>query len=471
MMNKEEKLKPTLYIAVIAVALGTNFGIYNSSVVNNLEPQIADYLNRTGEGQWISENTSTVWAVLVSAFTVGTAVGTVFAPFMAEFMGRKRGLILSSMFNVAGSIMCYFYLGVFELALIGRLLQGIGLGTGMPLSSAFVTEITPTKYRGKFNALIQSAFGLGDLCGMLFATYPFLGSIDQSNLCLSVTAIPASIQIIVLIFSYDTPRHLILKQRRLTMGKKALEYYQGKGASITVMNEILSENGTAKKNFDKDIGLSCFKLYSSSAKRPIMLAILLVTNLALTGITPIMTFSTMAFNSNGLPSNVELCSVTLGICNFVGGFIAMTLMERLGRKRLLTIGIFGCFLCVVAYTIFASVINYGHQTVYLGYGMVAALDFFLFFYSFASASGNTLAAEICSQKYRSFAISLANFCLTTVSTMLLYLYSPVSVYLGNSWAFLPSSCVSIILGLYLIYNVPETTGKSLSEIKQTFRKN
>src|SRR4051794_38192185 len=87
--DKENKLKPILILTVLAVALGTNFGIYNSSVVNNLEPSVFDYINQTGEGSWISSDITTVWSVVVSMFTAGTALGTLCSPFLAEYFGRK----------------------------------------------------------------------------------------------------------------------------------------------------------------------------------------------------------------------------------------------------------------------------------------------------------------------------------------------------------------------------------------------
>lgn len=470
--NSQEKMKPVLIITVIAVALGTNFGIYNSSVVNNLEPAVWNYINETQNGMWISSDIATVWSVVVSAFTAGTAIGTLCSPFLAEYLGRKRGLIFSAGINVVGSLLCGFYMKVFELALVGRLLQGMSLGTGLPLASAFVTEISPIKYRGVFNALLQTAFGLGDLCGMLFSTSALLGTIELSHFCLAITLIPASFQIIVLIFSYETPRYLVLKQKNVTKGKKALQYYQGKAASVSAMNEIMEEKGVpADEKTQEKQKITFTNFWSSEARKPIILACLLLATNGFTGVSPIMSYSTLTFNESQLPKLAELCTVTLGVCNFLGSFVALFLTDILGRKKLFAIGIYGCFAAITSFTIFSCVVNYvAGVSLYIGYGMVVSLDCFLLFFSLVGASANTLAAEICSQKYRSIGVSLANFFNMLVSTTLILLYAPIDSGLGHPWVFLPASCISVCLGTYLLYSVPETAGKSLSDIKQHFSK-
>jgi len=98
-------------------------------------------------------------------------------------------------------------------------------------------------FRGQLNAVLQSAFGLGDLVGMVLSMRPVLGSVEFSPYVLAFTFFLSSFEFLVLIFAKESPRFLILRRKKLLDGKLALEYYQGKDAGEKGVQEIQSEAG------------------------------------------------------------------------------------------------------------------------------------------------------------------------------------------------------------------------------------
>uniref|UniRef100_A0A915KQN1 Major facilitator superfamily (MFS) profile domain-containing protein n=1 Tax=Romanomermis culicivorax TaxID=13658 RepID=A0A915KQN1_ROMCU len=207
--NERNRSLAVTIVVVASVTLGTAFGIYNTSVVNNLKPAVV--LGSSGPVGNFGENFSTTnstasasnstllddygglrsrgpsettWSLLVAAFSIGSGLSTLVAPVVAERAGRKTGLLLSALLNIAGGVMCALYHLWFELAILGRFFIGAAFGVGVPLAAMFVTEIAPTKLRGACNAAIQAGAATGDALGMTLSLPQILGTNQYSNLAL-----------------------------------------------------------------------------------------------------------------------------------------------------------------------------------------------------------------------------------------------------------------------------------------------
>src|SRR3569832_426351 len=85
----KSRLSSTLLSTVISVSFGTNFGIYNTSVANNLQPVVVRHINETMSAPWLRDTVAPtptlLWSVVVSAFTAGSAIGTLCSPPIAEY--------------------------------------------------------------------------------------------------------------------------------------------------------------------------------------------------------------------------------------------------------------------------------------------------------------------------------------------------------------------------------------------------
>uniref|UniRef100_A0A915JZB6 Major facilitator superfamily (MFS) profile domain-containing protein n=1 Tax=Romanomermis culicivorax TaxID=13658 RepID=A0A915JZB6_ROMCU len=485
-LKKRSPLKLTLTITVLAVAFGTNVGIYNVPVVNNLKQVIVDHINQTRPMKWLFGdirnasrlNAPNIFALFVGSFTAGSAGGTLLSPALAENFGRKPGLLISAVLNAIGCLMCFFYLHCFELVFIGRLLMGFSLGIGMPMASAFITEISPVNRRGQLNALLQTAFAVGDIIGMVASTPQLLGSLSLSPYALSLTIIFSAIQFVVMCYAYESPRFLILKQNQIDAGIEALKYFQGYSFFVFLVDcrihrfdvlsdenyceKILRDIRAEKKVSDQINSVDQRAVYGNCClycrEKPLRLACLLLGNCPLVGIPLVMTYSTDAYLSNHvLPRSAQWCTVALGVGNLGSSLLAVGLMDSWGRRPLLVAGLVGCFSSITVYTVVSWILTHNPAiSSDYAYILVVCLLVFIVFYSLYGAAAATLAAEICPQTYRSTALSLGVFSNMFLSTVLLLIYEPIKEYVGHPWVFFPSSVVSILIGAYLWAMVPET---------------
>lgn len=470
--NTDNKIRLSVIVVVFAVTSGTSFCVYNTANVNNLKPIVVDYLNHTGAGVSVNKDPDTVWSIVVAAFTIGSGFGNICSAFLAEKLGRKFTLILSAMLNICGGLMCIFYLRIFQLSIGGRFVMGVSIGLGLPLASAFVTEIAPVKYRGSCNAALQVGYSFGDVCGMVLSLPPLMGTNTLSPYVLGFTAMTALILLIVLIYAPESPRFLILKCNKLEQGKRAIRFYQGDVKAQEVFNEILAERqiGATNKSIDGvEKKQNIFQFFANVPKKPLILACICCTVPVMSGVAIVMGYSTDALQHNRLPSSViPYCSLTIAICNFLSSVTCMQLIERWGRRTLLLMGIIGSFIGPFMFTILSLVNVYATVPHWFGYLLVVCLNVYALFYSFFNAAGITLAAEICSQEYRSYAMAIGNFFSVLVSTVLILTYEPIKHNLGVSWVYFPFNCLATVIGFVVYRALAETTGVTLTDIKKRY---
>uniref|UniRef100_A0A915K1N8 Major facilitator superfamily (MFS) profile domain-containing protein n=1 Tax=Romanomermis culicivorax TaxID=13658 RepID=A0A915K1N8_ROMCU len=211
--------------------------------------------------------------------------------------------------------------------------------------------------------------------------------------------------------------------------------------------------------------------YSNFIRGPFRLACFLWSNSALLGIGLVLAYSTDVFVDNGVPRNVaQWSSVAIGAGNILSSILAISLMETWGRKPLMITGLMGCLSSIAMYTAASWILrHYPNSRSASAYIVVPCLLFFILFFSLYNATSVTLAAEICPQLYRSAAISSGVFLNMTISSILILIYESVKEWLGYPWVFLPSSVISVLIGVYVGLAVPETKGRTLSELCQQLR--
>uniref|UniRef100_A0A7N0TV05 Major facilitator superfamily (MFS) profile domain-containing protein n=1 Tax=Kalanchoe fedtschenkoi TaxID=63787 RepID=A0A7N0TV05_KALFE len=113
-----------------------------------------------------------------SIATCGAMVGALTSGSMADLIGRKGTMAISSCTSVAGWITIYFSKGVMALD-VGRLLTGYGMGVFSYVVPVFIAEITPKHVRGAFTTLNMVTLGCG-----LTATFALGAVLTWRNLAL-----------------------------------------------------------------------------------------------------------------------------------------------------------------------------------------------------------------------------------------------------------------------------------------------
>eukprot|EP00850_Spirogloea_muscicola_P018521 SM000170S02693 [mRNA] locus=s170:212133:216530:- [translate_table: standard] len=392
--------------------------------------------------------------LVVSIYLVGAFVGCAFSSTIADNLGRKRAFQLSAIPIIAGSAISASAMSV-EAMLAGRLLVGLGLGVVGSVSALYISEVSPTEQRGTFGSLCQVATCLGIL-GAIVIGLPVTSDPTWWRMCFWVSIGPAVALVAGMELSAESPRWLA-KKGKWDAAERELEVLWGpsevKGA-ITELKDASSET-TAEGTLGDLFGKRYVKVVATGAA--------LFAFQQLSGINAIFYFSSIVFKNAGISSGT-VASIGVGVINLVGAFASTYMMDRLGRKKLMSLSFSGMGIAMAAqaaaaaFPIFqpvASAVSIGGTLAYvfmfaLGAGPVPAL----------------LLPEIYPSRIRAKAMGFAmclnwalNFLVGLFFLQLLQQWGPAVLY--SSFAAVCGAAV-----LFVNSQVVETKGKSLEEIER-----
>lgn len=291
---------PFLALSIFTAILGMfQFG-FNTGVVNAPQAEIEKFITQVyfeRYGEEIEKGlVGTIFSLAVSAFLVGGMIGGLSGGWLANKSGRKRGLQLAQVLSISGAILsgCCKVGSSYEMLIIGRLLIGIACGLFTGLVPLYITEVAPVNIRGGMGTFNQLAVTTGIFLSMILGLNSVLGSGNNWPILVSLTAAPAILQSILLIFLPESPRYLILDKRDQDAGRIALRKLRGAEADID--EEIEEINAEANQNSDGETSLSVWQLLiSPNLRLALFVTICMHLSQQLSGITAIFYYSTKFF--------------------------------------------------------------------------------------------------------------------------------------------------------------------------------
>lgn len=265
----------------------------------------------------------------------GTVVGALFGGWPTDHFGRKKTLLFVGVLYVLSAVGCAFSNGV-AMFIAARVLGGIGIGISTVAAPLYISEIAPPAYRGRLAGMFQFNIVFGIL--IAFASNALLAGIGENawRWMLGVAAFPSIVYTLLCFPIPESPRWLIGRKGDL-----------GKG--MEVLRMIEPDAGPEQIESDADAILaasaekaSAGRFWTWRLRVPILLAFLVAFFNQLSGINAVLYFAPRIFQMTGLAAKAALLqSVGIGITNLVFTFVGLWLIDRLGRRTLLTLGSFG----------------------------------------------------------------------------------------------------------------------------------
>ena len=332
---------PGINRKVIAITIGAALGGFlfgfDSSVINGAVDSIqADFA--------LSE---AVTGFAVASALLGCAVGAWFAGGLANRWGRTRVMVISAIVFFVSAFGAGLSFGLWDL-ILWRVLGGLAIGAASVIAPAYIAEVAPAKYRGRLGSLQQMAIVLGIFAALLSdqmlqsaaggADNDLWLGLEAWRWMFIVGAIPAIIYGFTALRLPESPRYLVAKQR-LEEAASVLRAYTGEKNVDDKVNEITASLGDDKKQSLSDLRGTSFGL------KPIVWAgIILAALQQLVGINVIFYYSTTLWKSVGFSEDdAFLTSTITSVTNIVVTVIAILLVDKIGRRRLLLIGSVGMF--------------------------------------------------------------------------------------------------------------------------------
>ena len=392
--------------------------------------------------------------VVMGAALYGTVLGALVGAWPADRLGRKPTLLWTGVFYTVSAIWSAYAWDAYSLS-VARFIGGVGIGVSTVVAPMYITEIAPPAYRGRLTGLFQFNIVFGIV--MAFASNALLaGSGDAAwRWMLGVQAIPAIVYTAMCFVISESPRWLLTRKR-------------DRGEALRVLALIAPDAtpGTLENAADGILAASSAPVGSGRGfwtrrlRVPILLAFFVAFFNQLSGINAILYFAPRIFELTGLGRHAALLqSIGIGITNLVFTFVGLWLIDRVGRRTLLTIGSFGYIasLGLCAWAFFTE------------HFAIVPVCIFAFIASHAVGQGTViwvLISEVFPNEHRAAGQSLGSATHWVFAAALTTLFPWLVGAFAPGWIFLFFCGMMALQLLWVRTMVPETKGVPLEELQR-----
>lgn len=455
-----------IFLSVVAALGGFLFG-YDAAVISGTISQVT--------ARFSLDEIQVGW--FVGCALIGSIIGVLMAGKLSDRWGRKVTMLVAAVFFSVSGIACAF-VGSLEQLVVARILGGIGIGVVSIVSPLYISEVSIAQYRGRLVSLYQLAVTIGFL-GAYLTNFQLL-HFSQSGAVLNAgwmnlvfvsevwrgmlgfCSLPAILFFCIIFFIPESPRWLILKRR----DERAVRIFRKIYLSEVEVDTQLQDTKSVVQSETK----SDWKFLLQPG---IFKAVLIGAAIAILGqfmgVNAVLYYGPTIFEEAGLSGGDALFSqVLVGIVNVVTTIIAVFIIDKVGRKKLVYYGVSGMVLSLLLIGF------YFHFSESMGLPNSFLLFFFLFYVFCCAISISAVIFVLLSEMYptriRGMAMSIAGFALW-IGTYLVGQLTPWMLQnLTPTGTFLLFALMCMPYMLIVWKLIPETTGKSLEEIERYWMK-
>ena len=441
-------------IAVVATFGGLLFG-YDTGVVNGaLEPLTRDFgLTSTTEG------------LVVSALTIGAAVGAVFGGSLSDKYGRRHNIMLLATIFIVGTLACSFAPN-WEFLTAARFVLGLAVGGASATVPVYLSEISPFERRGSLVTRNEVMIVGGQFAAFIInaVIYNLWGHQDDVwRYMLAVAVLPAIALLVGMCFLPESPRWLIAQGRdadALAVLKQVRSPERAQAEIAEV--ELLADEAQAEKTG----GFS--DLSAKWIRRLIFVGAGIGIFQQFTGINSVMYYGTQLLTDAGFSANsAVIANIANGLFSLLGITVGILLINKIPRRRM--------FMAGYALTSFFH-LCIGLSALLLPDGGAKAWFILVFVVLFVFSMQGTLGpltwlmlAEIFPLKIRSFAMGICVFCLWAANAVVAYFFPIVVKALTIAPTFFIFFGVGVLAFLFIYRYLPETKDKTLEDLEAEAR--
>jgi len=509
-----------MYIIRISlfVALGGFLMGFDASVISGVIKFI--------ESQFSLSKIELGWAV--SSLTLTSTLAMMVAGPLSDRFGRRIILRYAAVLYAVSAIASAFA-PTFWVLVVARMIGGLGVGASLILAPMYISEISPAKIRGTMVSFNQLNIVLG-ITFAFFSNYIILKlsnhptdwvqtfGIDKYNWrwMLGIEAIPAILYFIFLLFVPESPRWLAMQGHR-DQAIKILSKVESREIAENNLNALQQSMSTGQKKER----VPFTELLKPAMKLVLLIGVVIAITQQITGINAVFFYAPMIFEQTGIGTDASFSqAILVGVTNLVFTIVAMWLIDKVGRKFLLMVGLSGIIISMslltigfgnatytldkqdiesiketvvsnnwkevegITYTsdvsfkdamaksIGADVFNQNESEIITRAvqmnGWMVLIGIVGFVASFAVSLGPVmwvLFSELFPNRVRGLAISFAGFINSAVSFSVQLVFPWELARIGSSFTFLIYGIFGAVGLLIMAIYLPETKGKTLEELE------
>jgi len=438
------KLNFTLLKSTIVAALGGLLFGFDTVVISGANSALQDLYHLSPS--WLGFTVATA--------LIGTVVGSMLAGIPGDRLGRRASLRWMAILYIASALGCAFAWNWTSLILF-RFIGGLGIGGSSVLGPMYIAEVSPAKWRGRLVGVFQFNVVFGILLAY-FSNY-VIGTMGFGNAewrwKLGVAAFPALLFLVMLFGIPESPRWLVKKGRTNEAGD--------------VLRLIGEENAEQElreiaESIDAE-HVTSDALFTSKYRVPIFLAVTIGMFNQLSGINAILYYLNSIFKFAGFSKvSADLQSVAVGATNLIFTMIAMSVIDKLGRKTLLLVGSVGT--CLSLAGVAGIFLTHRHQDL-----LVWMLIGFIAFFAFSQGAVIWVyLSEVFPNRVRAKGQSLGSFSHWIMNALIAWQFPKMAESSGG-YPFVFFSVMMIVQFFVVLFFYPETKGISLEEMQKKLK--
>jgi sugar porter (SP) family MFS transporter len=391
---------------------------------------------------------------VVSIVLIGAMIGAIVGGAVADRIGRRATLVWAAGIFILGSGLAPLSTDV-AMLIVARAIIGIGIGFTSVTAPVYVSELAPPQSRGMLIGLYQFALTLG-IALADFVGY-WLAAQQAWRLMFGLAVVPTLFFLLVILTVPESPRWLFAHGSPQDAEAVLRSYTDNAGAQ-----QFLAD---IEEGLKTPMEQSWSALWSPAVRGPLFIAVGLTVLQQVTGINTIIYYGPRIFELAGSASHASAIFATLlvAVVNVLATIVGIALVDRIGRKPLLYVGVSGMTIALFALSFSFS--HNGALGASLGAVAIACLMVYITCFAFSlGAIAWILVAEVFPLRVRGRGVAagtlfsgIANF---AVSLTFLSLIDR----LGSAGTFAIYGTLSIVTLVFVRFVVPETRGRELESI-------
>jgi sugar porter (SP) family MFS transporter len=435
------KLNLVLLRSTVVAALGGLLFGFDTVVISGTTQSLTDLFHLTPLSL----------GVTVSSALAGTILGSMLAGIPGEAYGRRDSLRILAVLYLISAVGCAIARNWTALVVF-RVIGGLAIGGSSVLGPMYIAEIAPAKYRGRLVGLFQFNVVFGILLAY-FSNY-LIGTLGlgaaEWRWKLGIAAVPAAIFLLMLFGIPRSPRWLA-KKGRIDEAREVLRITGEENYEQELQDIVTSIDA------EHHAGES---LFSGRYNLPIFLAVSIAMFNQLSGINAILYYLNQIFAQAGFSKvSSDLQAVAIGATNLIFTMIAMSLIDKVGRRVLLLTGAVGTTLCLagVSYVFLTN----SHQSL-----LVWLLVSYIAFFAFSQGAVIWVyIGEVFPNRVRASGQSLGSFMHWLMAGIISLGFPSVAAKSGG-YPFVFFAAMMALQFFVVLFWYPETKGITLEEMQK-----
>lgn len=340
------KLNPIIFYTVIVSLGGFIFG-FDASVVSGTIGQITTEFGLSPIDQ----------GLVVAAPTLGAIISTLTAGYISDTIGRRTTLMIIALLYLVSALASAFAPS-YDALVVARFIGGLAFCSLM-IAPMYIAEISPAESRGKMVSVNQLNIVVG-FSAAYFANYYILNLSQQPlewvsaiqldtqtwRWMLGVEIVPAALYFLCLFLIPRSPRWLVVQNRHEEAKSVLGRLYPG--VSSSKLDDNIEEIKSTVDEKAQPLLSRLKEIFGSKVRVALVVGFILAIAQQATGVNVIYFYAPSIFEQSGVGTNAAFAqAIWLGLTNVVFTIVAMVLIDKLGRKPLLLIGLSGVFVSMV----------------------------------------------------------------------------------------------------------------------------